>query len=117
MNKILMMFLAAAILMSGMALSGEITPLIKQKCCISGVYEGWNAEIVSPACPEPGKGKFTMYLYQEEGCGSKIWGKVVDPTNPAEPMTLKGTVVTGTSGCCFISGVTAKAGESVEFKA
>ncbi|MCK4889496.1 MAG: hypothetical protein KAS97_06150 [Candidatus Aminicenantes bacterium] len=115
MKKIYIAILIAAFIMSGILVSGELTPIMTKKCCIAGVYEGWNKDIASKTCPEPGKGKFTMYLYQEKGCGSKIWGKVVDPTNPGDPMVLKGTVTSTIGSCCIIKGTVSKTGESNTF--
>ena len=116
MKKFYMAILIATLIVAGTALTGEIKPVLKKTCCIAGVYEGWNKLTVSKTCPEPRSGKFTMYLYQEEGCGSKIWGKIVDPANPAEPLTMKGTVTPGKDGCCVIEGKASKPGEWTEFK-
>lgn len=118
MKKIYFIVLAIAVLMSGTALSGELTPLplIKKLCCISGVYDGWHNDNASLTCPEPGAGKFRMYLYQEKGCGSKIWGKIVDSASSGDPMTFKGFVKKGKRGCCIIEGTASKPGESVTFK-
>lgn len=118
MKKIYFITLAIAVLMSGIVFSGELTPipLVKKLCCISGIYDGWHKDTASKTCPEPGESKFKMYLYQEKGCGSKIWGKIVDPTDPGDPMTFKGSLKVGKGGCCIISGVASKPGESVTFK-
>ena len=118
MKKIYIAILAIAVLMSGMILSGELTPipLVKKLCCISGIYDGWRNDNASLTCTDPGAGKFRMYLYQEKGCGSKIWGKIVDTTDPGDPMKFKGSVEAGKGGCCIIRGVASKPGESVKFK-
>ncbi len=116
MKKFFITILVATFILSGTALTGQVTPVLKKTCCIAGVYKGWNKLTVSKTCPEPRSGEFTMYLYQEKGCGSKIWGKIVDPTNPTEPLTMKGTVTAGIDGCCIIEGTASKPGEWTKFK-
>jgi len=116
MKKILIAFIVVTFILSGTALMADISPSLKKKCCIAGVYQGWNRDIASKTCPEPNRGKFTMYIYQEKGCGSKIWGKTIDPSNPSEPMTLKGTVTVGLGGCCIIKGTVSKLGEWSKFE-
>ncbi len=116
MKKFFITILVATFIISGTALTGEISPVLKKTCCIAGVYKGWNKDTLSKTCPEPNKGTFTMYIYQEKDCGSKIWGKTIDPTNPSEPMTLKGTVTPGIGGCCIIKGTVSKPGEWSKFE-
>ncbi len=116
MKKILIAIMVVTFILSGTSLMGDFPHLVKKTCCIAGVYKGWNKDIASKSCPEPNSGKFTMYIYQEKGCGSKIWGKTIDPTNPSEPMIMKGTVTTGLDGCCIIKGKVSKTGEWSKFE-
>jgi hypothetical protein len=88
---------------------------LKRFCCIAGTYKGVHKDLPSRTCPEPGEGEFTMEINQDRGCGSKIWGKITDPSG--EVMKFEGTVKPGPGRCCTIEAKAEKPGESVKFKA
>lgn len=98
-----------------LVLAGQ--PLFSQmkKCCITGEYKGFHQDLKSITCKEPGEGNFTMYIEQEKGCGSKIWGKIVDPVGPSV-MKFEGTVKPGPGKCCTIHGIAKNATEKIKFK-
>ncbi len=73
-----------------------------EQCCIAGEYKGYHEDIPSKSCPKPEKGDFKMIIYQDKGCGSKIWGKIMNPDGTIQDFT--GTVIPGRGGCCDISG-------------
>jgi hypothetical protein len=73
-----------------------------QKCCIAGEYKGQHKDIPSKTCPKPEEGDFKMVINQDKGCGSKIWGKIINPDGSTQDFT--GTVTLGKDGCCNISG-------------
>lgn len=106
--------LVMALLLVGGTVFSQETPTLK-KCCIAGTYNGENQDLPSKTCKEPSKGKFTMYIYQQARCRSKIWGKIVD--TDGEIMEFEGTVHPGPGRCCSIAGKAAKPGEEVKFKA
>jgi hypothetical protein len=104
------------LLLFGLSYSQK-TPATIKLCCVSGIYEGSHEDIPSASCNEPGKGKFIMHLYQEKGCGTKIWGKIIDPADPSHPQTFTGTVRKGPGGCCIIKGkADSDPTEVIEFK-
>ncbi len=81
-------------------------PQTKPICCIAGKYEGFHKDTPSKTCPKPGEGKFIMEINQDQGCGSKIWGKVIDPKD-GSIQDFEGTV-TQREKCCYIKGVMRK---------
>lgn len=87
----------------------------EETCCIEGTYKGAYKDTPSPSCNEPGSGEFIMSIYQEEKCGSKIWGKIVDTAGAV--MEFNGTVTPGAGGCCNIAGKTTGSGDTIQFKA
>ena len=98
---------------TGFAQEKEKPPL-KRVCCIAGTYKGVHKDLPSRTCPEPQKGEFTMEISQDRGCGSKIWGKITDPSG--EVMKLEGTVNPGPGSCCTIEAKAGKPGETIKFK-
>jgi len=97
------------------------TPKPDQRCCIAGEYKGHHKDIASKTCPKPEEGDFKMIIYQDRGCGSKIWGKIINPDGSTQEFT--GIVTVGTGGCCNISGgwskppaVAGGPGERTDFK-
>jgi hypothetical protein len=89
-------------------------PSLKKLCCIAGTYKGIHKDLPSRTCSEPEKGEFKMEIYQDRGCGSKIWGKITDPSG--EVMKFEGMVKPGPGRCCTIEAKAEKPGESVKFK-
>ena len=90
-------------------------PSLKPLCCIAGNYNGFHKDLPSRTCPEPGKGEFKMEISQYRDCGSKIWGKITDPSG--EVMKFEGTIKPGPGRCCTIEAKAEKPGESVKLKA
>jgi hypothetical protein len=96
------------------------TPKPDQKCCIAGEYKGHHKDNSSSTCPKPEEGDFKMVIYQDKGCGSKIWGKIINPDGSTHD--FNGTVTLGRGGCCNISGWWTKPtaagapGERTDFK-
>jgi hypothetical protein len=78
------------------------------KCCIAGKYNGFHKRIPTKTCPKPDEGKFTMEIFQDKGCGSKIWGTVTDPKDGSK-QNFEGTV-TARGACCYIKAVMKKVG-------
>lgn len=86
-----------------------------QRCCVAGTYRGEYIDVLSKTCPEPGKGKFVMYLYQEKNCGSKIYGKIEDSAGYVTK--FEGTVSSAPGGCCTISCKSIPPADEMYFKA
>jgi hypothetical protein len=78
------------------------------KCCIAGKYNGFHKRIPSKTCPKPDEGKFIMEIFQDKGCGSKIWGTVTDPKDGSK-QNFEGKV-TARGACCYIEGTMKKVG-------
>ena len=76
---------------------------MKRGCCIAGEYAGFHKDNLSKACNKPESGKFKMVIYQEKGCGGKIWGTITSPDGTVQK--FKGTISLATKGCCSIKGV------------
>ena len=82
----------------------------KRGCCIAGEYEGKNQDQASATCIKPGSGIFTMIIFQEKGCGEKIWGKII--SDDGHVSKFKGTVKPSTTkDCCELYGVGREASE------
>lgn len=94
-----MVFLLAMVLAWGPVHSENL----KKGCCIAGNYKGVNRDLASESCKDPETGKFTMVIYQDKKCGSKVWGKV-QGENP-DSMRFEGTVTWQGKGCCLLTGV------------
>lgn len=115
-----MRLLGLVIFLSLMFTGSIIFGQADQRCCIMGEYKGHHKDIASKTCPKPEEGDFKMVIYQDKGCGSKIWGKVINPDGSTNDFT--GIVTVGKKGCCNISGGWSKPaasggpGERVDFK-
>jgi hypothetical protein len=72
------------------------------KCCIAGKYNGLHKRIPTKTCPKPDEGKFVMEIFQDKGCGSRIWGTVTDPKD-GSIQKFEGKV-TPKGKCCYIEG-------------
>ncbi len=94
-----MVFLLAMVLAWGPVHSENL----KKGCCIAGTYKGVHRDLASDSCKDPETGKFTMVIYQDKRCGSKVWGKV-QGENP-DSMRFEGTVTWQGKGCCLLTGV------------
>ena len=91
----LVAFLAiAAVAAAGLAAQG----ILPRLCCVAGEYTGSHILDPLPNCPAPASESFTMSLYQETGCGAKVWGKIVDRAGNVRE--FKGTLSLGPRGCC-----------------
>lgn len=92
----------------------QVSP--RSKCCIAGEYEGYHKDNPGRACSQPGEGPFKMVIYQEERCGSKIWGEVVESDGSVKRFT--GTVAPSRqpSKCCNIRGEMREPGKVIRFK-
>jgi hypothetical protein len=77
-------------------------PQPQGKCCIAGKYDGFQKRTPSKTCPKPDEGKFIMEIFQDKGCGSKIWGTVTDPKD-GTTQKFEGKV-TSKEKCCYIEG-------------
>lgn len=95
---------------------GGVPPKVPGPCCIAGEYEGHQKDTVpaTKSCPKPEEGPFKMVIYQQEKCGSKIWGKVTGKDGSVQEFS--GTVTPGPKGCCNIEGSMKKVGEETRFK-
>jgi hypothetical protein len=89
-------------------------PPLKKMCCIAGTYKGVYKDLPSKTCSEPEKGEFEMEIYQDRGCGSKIWGKLTNPSG--DVMKFEGTVKPGPGRCCTIEAKAETPSETVKFK-
>jgi hypothetical protein len=78
------------------------------KCCIAGKYNGFHKRIPTKTCPKPDEGKFIMEIFQDKGCGSKIWGTVTDMKDGTK-QNFEGSV-TPRGACCYIQGVMKRVG-------
>lgn len=92
-----------AIVLAWNPLYSEVEKVFKKGCCIAGTYKGFHQDLASATCKEPEKGPFTMVIYQDKNCGSRVWGKV-QGENP-EAMKFEGTVTWQSKGCCLLVGV------------
>lgn len=89
---------AAVVLLASTLLTAQgVAP---RPCCIAGEYKGSHIDTRLPNCPLPQSESFTMTIYQDVGCGEKVWGKIVDTSGHISE--FKGTVRRGLRGCCIV---------------
>ena len=90
--------------------------VLKDKCCIEGVYAGAHKDTATPSksCPSPKEEKFIMDLKQDSGCGSNVWGTTTGENGSKQD--FKGTVSKGPDKCCTIQGTMKKEKEETTFK-
>ncbi len=97
------LLVVSALALAWNPLFSESENLLKKVCCIAGNYKGFHQDLASPTCTDPEKGPFTMVIYQDKNCGSRVWGNV-QGENP-EPMKFEGTVTWQSKNCCLLVGV------------
>jgi hypothetical protein len=97
-GKMKCMAAAAVVLLAAATLAAQ--GMVPRPCCIAGEYKGSHIDTRLPNCPLPQAEAFTMTIFQDRGCGEKVWGKIVDTTGHVSEFS--GVVRRGLRGCCIL---------------